>query len=216
MKAGRIGVGVSTKIVVIFLLLAGGVAVANAIQAEGTKMSPGLAKVVQMIDSGVSDDVVMVYVQSATIPRPNADEVIQLHEAGVPDRVTLALLSKKQTSTERQIAASEQAPPSPAYAPAPATAPQTAPQTSVYIQRYPVYVQSEPTVVYSSPAYYEYYPYYRYSYGYWPAVSLGFGFGFGHPFFGHHGFSHGGGHWGGHGGWVGVGGHHGGGHWGRH
>jgi len=202
------------KILIGCLLVWGCAALAATDQADAM-LSPGLAKVVQMMDSGVSEDVVLAYVQNSAVPRPNADEVIRLHEAGVPDRVTLALLAKKAAvsgehngkngsngNNERVITR-------PSYAQPQATAPQTAP---VYVQSAPVYVQREPVVVYSSPvysspAYYDY-PYYRYNYGYsWPVISLGFDFAFGH-----HGFFHGG-HFGGHQGFVGV--HHGG-HLGRH
>ncbi|HMJ66253.1 MAG TPA: hypothetical protein VK615_12985, partial [Candidatus Binatia bacterium] len=163
------------------------------------KVTPGLAQVVKLVQSGVADDVVLSYVENSELPKPTADDVIQLHGAGVSDRVLLALLSKKPVATIPTNNGSEPAKSIESPAPVP-------PQTTVYVQRSPaVYVQPAPAVTYA-PSYYSY-PYsYNYgSYGYpyygyyrWPSVSLSFGFGHG---FGHHSYDH---HFGGHGG------HHGG------
>jgi len=173
---------------------------AQAVEVAATvKVTPGVAQVLKLVQSGVADDVVVSYVENSTLPKPTADDVIQLHGAGVSDRVLLALLSKKPAATVPANNASEPAKGVESPAPAP-------PQTTVYVQRSPeVYVQPAPAVTYA-PTYYSY-PYsYNYgSYGYpyygyyrWPSVSLAFGFGHG---FGHHFPSQ---HFGGHGG------HHGG------
>ncbi len=198
------------------LSLAGWLAQAHAAEvAVTTKLSPGLMQVVKLVQSGVAEEVVLSYIENSPVPRPHADDVIQLHGVGVPDRVLMALLSKKVTFSEPAAAGNMKnngAEPARRFE-APASTPP--PQTAVYVQRPPaVYIQPAPTVAYA-PSYYSYpyysypyysYPYYSYPYyhryGYtWPAVSLAFGFG---HFFGHHSFGH---H---------FGGHHGGLHFARH
>lgn len=198
-----------------------------AVHDDGQKISHGLAEVVKMVESGVAEEVVLAYIKNSPVPKPNADELISLHEAGVPKSVMMALVSKNGASSATAVASapaeSGRVLAKPVYEQPPAAAPSV-----VYVQPAPVYVQRDPVVVYSAPSYlpsYYDYPYYR-SYYSWPAVSLGFSFG--HHLFGHHGGHHGLWHHGHHGGHHsfahhgghgifhhGFGGHHGGGHHGH-
>jgi hypothetical protein len=195
------------------LSLAGWLAQARAAEvAAPVKLSPSLMQVVKLVQSGVAEEVVLSFIENSAAPRPNADDVIQLHAVGVSDRVLMALLSKKVTFSALAAAGNlkNNGSEPPKRVEAQVSVPP--PQTTVYVQRPPaVYVQSAPAVAYA-PSYYGY-PYYSYPYYYsypfyyrhdytWPAVSLAFSFGhhfFGRPFFGHH-----------------FGGHHGGLHFARH
>jgi hypothetical protein len=145
-----------------------------------------------------------------------ADEIVQLHNEGVTDKMIQAMLARKKV-----------APPQPNIAVAPEPVQQPAPQQQTivqqpaqvvtqpsvtYVQSEPVYVGS-PTYVYRYPYYYDSYPYYWGSYWY-PRVSFNFGFGhYGGYRYNHFAPSfHYGGHFGGggfHGGYRGgFGGHH--------
>lgn len=194
--------------------------------AISSKVSPSLTKVVNLVESGVGEEVLLAYVRNSTVSKPNADEIVYLHEAGVPTPVITALLSKNGISNSSPSSETGDSGPilaKPVYAQTP-----SAPASVVNVERAPTYVQPQPTVVYVpsyAPQYYSYPSYPGYYAG--PAISLGFSFGghhgFGHHFFGHHqgghhffGGHHLGGHHGGHHS-FGHAGHHGGGHHsGRH
>lgn len=158
-----------------------------------SKLPRGLAEVVKLVGSGVGDDVVISYIQNSPVPKPTANDLIELHRAKVPSTVIVALLSKPQKPIAEAPAVVA---PVPETKPAPAvqqviSAP--APQT-VYVERQPVYVQRDPVVIYSGPGYYGGY---GYRYG-WDWAGFGIGLGLGHAFshhghWGHHGFGHHGG-----------------------
>jgi hypothetical protein len=191
--------------VLLVLSLGGWLAEARAAEvAAAVTVSPGLMPVVKLVQAGVAEDVVFSYVQNSALPKPNADDIIQLHTAGVSDRVVLALLSKKATSGAPAAANNLNGNGSEPAKRVEAQTSAAPPQTTVYVQHPPaVYVQPAPAVSYA-PSYYTYpyyssyysypyysYPYYRYGYT-WPSVSLAFGFGHrfspfvGHHFGGHH------------------------------
>jgi hypothetical protein len=193
----------------------------EAQQAESeaaSKVSPDLAKVIKLFESGVGEDVVLAYVRSSPVPKPTADEIIQLHQVGIPASVITAMLSKNgtaNTSAAPESVNSGHTPAKPPYEQSSST------PSVVYVDRSPTYTQPQTSVVYVpsyAPSYYSYpyysYPYYYPSYYSWPAISLGFNFGgyYGHGYHGYHGY-HGGGYHGYHGG-----GHHSGGglHYVRH
>lgn len=220
MKVHRFGILFIAVMVGVFFW-SGGAGLLQAQETKGeAKVAPGLEKVVKLVESGVGEEVVLAYVRNSPVPKPNADEIIHLHQSGVPSVVITALLSKNGTanaSAASEPVTSGRILTKPVY-----EQPASAPASVVYVERAPSYVQPQPTVVYvpsSTPQYYpySYYPGYHSS----PGISLGFdfghhGFGLGHHLFGHHLgghlFSgHHGSHAFGHGGHHG-GGHHGGGH----
>lgn len=193
------------------------------------KVSPAFAQVVKLRDAGVNEEVVLGYIQNSQLPKPNADELIYLHEAGVSKNVLLTLLSKNNGTSKGMVtSAPTAAPPNGVTADAgrilakPVYAQPSAAPSVIYVERPPVYVQPQPTVVYSSPIYYDY-PYYHSYYGR-SAISVGFSLGHhllghhgGHHSFGRHLFGHHGGHSFGHGGHsFGHGGHHSGHRGGHH
>jgi hypothetical protein len=77
-----------------------------------------LAQVVKLIQSGVSEDVIMAYVTNSTSQfRPNPDQIIYLKDIGAPDELVTAMMQHDQVLQAQTPAASYQ-PPQPA---APAT-----------------------------------------------------------------------------------------------
>jgi hypothetical protein len=190
MKACRFTPAI-TLTVALCLLAFGSARVFAQDTAEVSKLPRGLAEVVKLVGSGVGDDVVISYIQNSPVPKPTANDLIELHRAKVPSTVIVALLSKPQKPIV-------EAPPAPAPVPEAKPAPAVqqvisapAPAT-VYVERQPVYVQRDPVVIYGGPGYYR-------NYG-WDWAAFGIGLGLGHVFhhgyhghFGHHGFGHHGG-----------------------
>jgi hypothetical protein len=153
--------------------------------AEAPKVSPSIAQVVKLHESGVSAEVLLAYVKETPISKPNADEVLYLTEKAIPKEVVVAMLSKRVWAD--MPAAQSQ--PAPAQAqtqsqlPPAVTTRQPATQTVVYVQ------QPTPAVTYvGAPAYYPGYYYRPWYYDPWPAFSIGFGFGHAwhHGHWGHH------------------------------
>ena len=188
----------SVKVAVI-LALSALLSVGSLTAADASKISPGIAQVVKLHESGVGPEVLLSYVKETAIPKPNAEEVLYMTEKGIPKDVIVTLLSKKVWSDTP----APQSQPQPAAAetrtalPPAVSSAQPATQSVVYVQ------QPAPTVTYvGAPYYYPYYPYYPY-YSY-PAVSVGIGFGYGW------GWGHGwhGSGWGHHGGGGGIHVHH--------
>src|SRR5262245_1600072 len=91
------------------LSFAGWLFQAQAVEVAATaKVTPGVSQVLKLVQAGVADDVIVSYVDNSTLPKPTADDVIQLHAAGVSDRVLLALLAKKPVAAQSAPAASSQ------------------------------------------------------------------------------------------------------------
>ena len=223
MNTHRIGISFIAIAASLLIWTSGAAISLEAQQTPGeapSNVSPDLVKIVKLVESGVSEEVVLAYVRNSPVPKPNADEIVYLHRAGVSTPVLTALLSKNGTS--HAAPASEpvnSAPAKPVYVQS-----QSAPASVAYVEQPSSYVASQPAVVYAPsypPPYYTYtYPYYSYypSYYPWPAISLGFGFGYYHGY-GHHGghYYYGHGYHGGHGGhYSGHGGLHYVSHSGRH
>ena len=138
-------------------------------KADSAKLSPGIAEVVKLFDSGVPEDVLLAYIQNSHVGSPNAAELVYLHELGLSTRVSVALLvhgnKSVRSSTEAPATESSNgAAPSqptlarPMYAQPAAASPVVYTQpTPVYVQSAPVYVQPTPTATYvggcGSPAY---------------------------------------------------------------
>src|SRR5437867_4351668 len=58
-----------------------------------TKFSFGVDEVAKMYQSGVETDVILNYIQSSNVPyHPSADEVVRLHDLGVPSQIITTLI----------------------------------------------------------------------------------------------------------------------------
>ena len=183
-----------------------------------TKFSFGVDEVAKMYQSGVETDVILNYIQSSNVPyHPSADEVVRLHDLGVPSQIITTLI--RHGAQVQQQAAS-------AYAQSQQKTTDEAKAASAYVNTYPQTVYSPPppalTYTYPYPSYvdtawplyssYYYYPRYCYSspfyfrFGYpgygrfgsyggfrsYPRFGFGGHFGFGaHVGFGHVGGFHG-------------------------
>src|SRR5437867_9493125 len=165
--------------------------------AQSARLSFGVDEVVKMYQGGVETDVVLNYIENSSVPyHLSAEEVVHLHDIGVPSQIITTLirhgakvqqqanaasaLIQQKATEEAKAAAASFNPYSPAvYAPpAPAV---------TYTYTYPTYVNTYPAYVYPSyyPSYYSYYSYPRYCY------SSPFYFSFGYPGYRHF-YSHGG------------------------
>jgi hypothetical protein len=184
---------------------------------DESKLSPASLKVARMLQSGMDEKVVVAYVKNNPAPAaPTAEELVYLHQLGVPTPVLTALLTETTKATTIEVAAAPAAPTAPPvpvaapadkvevtsnYTPLPG-APQPQPtQTQVNGSAVisnpvpvqapaPVVVQQQPTVVYTQPApvVVEAPPAVIYE----PRPVITFGFGFGHYGYGRY---HHGGHW---------------------
>ena len=203
------------------------VVVAASSHAQPTvkaSVSPSIAEVVRLHNSGISEDLMLAHIRNSTTPQPSADEILYLHEAGVSKSVITAMIQGGQSrKVEVTVEPTPSGPKSigsgrllakpeweqSAYAADAAAVPHSqtevvetpAQQQSSAPTPAPVYVQ-QPAPVYVTPApvvsYYapRYYDHYDW---YRPGFSIGFGFGHG---WGGHGWGHrhyhhwGGHHWG--------------------
>lgn len=172
-------------------------------------LSYGASQVLKLQQAGLGTDVLVNYVNSANVSFSlRADDIVYLHNAGVPQEVITAMQQK-------QTAVAQNATPAPAQQPVQSQSQSTmvnppSPESQTTVVAQPPVVYSSPTYVYPSYPYYSYYGGYPY---YGPSISLGFGWGYGgygHGWYGHGWYGHGGY---GHGGW---GGYHGGGGWHGH
>lgn len=197
----------SVKVFVLLIAIVCLAAVPSRAAEDAAKISPGIAQVVKLHESGVGADVLLTYVKETPITKPNAEEVLYLTEKGIPKEVIVALLTKR-VWTDNPPAQSQAAPaPAPAQQPAQAQTQQQLPPAVATAQpatQSVVYVQ-QPPVTYAAPYYYPYYGYpYSYYYPYYPSVSVGIGLGYWGGWYGGGHHWHGGGH--GHGGGIHV--HH--------
>ena len=187
-------------------------AVVSAKKVDESRLSTASLKVAQLFQAGMDEKVIVAYVKNNPGAKaPSAEELVYLHELGVPSAALTALLTEtKKASVAAAVpvaAPSEKvevtsnytpipgAPPrqadgstvvsTPVAAPAPVIVQQPAPQ--VVYQPAPVIVHTPPPVYYDPG----------------PRITFGFGFGhFGH--FGHHHRHHS------------IFRHHHSGHWGHH
>ena len=69
-----------------------------AAESESTltlpRVSPGIAQLAKLRDTGLTEEVMVAYVQNSSVPKPNAEELIYLHERGIPPVVMTALLKR--------------------------------------------------------------------------------------------------------------------------
>jgi hypothetical protein len=149
-------------------------------------MSREAADVLKLVHANVNDEVVMAYIQNSRIGFSlTADEIVQLHNEGVSDKMINAMLSHRKQAPQVIVASQQPAQEAPQQQviqqptqPPPMVVAQ--PQ-STYVQSQPVYVPAT-SYVYSEP-YYSYDPYYWNSWWY-PSVAFNFGFrGYGHSYY---------------------------------
>src|SRR5688500_15625822 len=83
-------------------------------------VAPAIAQLAKLNDSGVSEEVLLAYVQNSPVPKPNAEELIYLHERGVSTPVITSLLKRNDTpaAAANSTPAYAQGPSAPASAPA--------------------------------------------------------------------------------------------------
>ena len=175
------------------------VAIAQNNSASAPQLPYGAAQIIQLTQARVNDDTIIAFIKnSGNSYGLNADQIIYLQQQGVSSAVIISMLNQPKAGV---LAAAPAASTAQASEPA-ATAAATAAPLAAVVQPQPVttyYYYSTPAPVYYYPAY----PYYfnNYScYGWYPGVTLSFGWG--GRWGGWHGGFYGGGFRGGfHGGW---------------
>ncbi len=136
---------------------------------KAASISAPLREIVQMFDSGINPTVIQAYVESSSVAyQPNGDEIIYLHEHGIPSSIISAMI-QRGASLREQTAAAQSSAAARADAPAPAsasTSPPTSPVPNPAEGVSPTYDDStSPTYVYASPGYvYGAHPNYGYVY----------------------------------------------------
>jgi hypothetical protein len=189
-------------------------------------MSHEATEVLKLVRAHVTEDVVMAFIENSRAGFSlTADEIVQLHNEGVSDKMIQAMLARRKAPPATVSVAQEAPQPQP-MPPQQVIVQQPAQPSVTYVPSEPVYVTAPTTTyVYPEPyySYYDPYPFYGGYSGWYPRVS--FNFGFRNGFYGGHyryggswGHSAPGGHFSGgfhggySGGWHGGGGFHGGGH----
>jgi hypothetical protein len=129
---------------------------------QTAKLSPAVADVVRLVESGVNEEVVKSYVKNSATSYPlSADDILVLNQRGVPSEVIVAMLTRSGELRAQRVSAMAAAMPLPAPA-------QPGP---VYAQSAPAYPAAQSAVYATEPAYpttYNYYyPYPNYGYSYW-------------------------------------------------
>ena len=151
------------------------------LKAASANLSTPVLEIIKMHDAGADATVIQAYVENSNIAySPKSDEIIYLHDHGIPNEVITAMIQhgaklRQQYALVAQANAANQVPP-PEIAPGPQYA--SEPVSPTYVA---------PTYVYQSDAYY---PGYDYGYYGWPWYGS-FGFYAGRPWYGygHHGYS---------------------------
>jgi len=143
--------------------------------AQSARLSFGVDEVVKMYQGGVETDVVLNYIENSSVPyHLSAEEVVHLHDIGVPSQIITTLIRHgakvqqqanaasaliQQKATEEAKAASAYVNP---YPPAVYAQP---PPVVTYNYTYPQYVYAGYPSYYSYPGYYYTSPFY-FSFGY--------------------------------------------------
>lgn len=163
-------------------------------------LSYGASQVLKLQQAGLSTDVLINYVNSANASFSlRADDIVYLHNAGVPQEVITAMQQKQAPVAQNTAPAPAQQPVQSQPETTMVNPPSPQPSTTTVVTQPPV-VYTSPTYVYPSYPSYPYYGYYGSPYYYGPSIRLGFGWGWGgHGWHGGYGGYHGG--WHGGGGW---------------
>ena len=121
---------------------------------DAVKLSPPLVKVARLVQAGIDEKVVVSFVKNNPVLKtPSAEELIYLHDLGVPSSVLGAILTpvKKEASMESSQPAGL-APSKPESAVASPTPVPTAPSAPVApSSNASIAVAASPTVVYTTP-----------------------------------------------------------------
>src|SRR3954462_14738740 len=170
---------------------------------DESKLSPASLKAARLLQSGMDEKVIVAYVKNNPAPgAPTAEELVYLHQIGVPSAVLSALLTetRKAPAPEALVASVPVAAPAAKvevtsnYTPLPG-APQPvqtqANGSAVISSPAPVVVQQQqPTVIYTQPTPVVVAPP-PVVYDTRPVITFGFGFGhYGHYHHGHYGWHH--------------------------
>jgi hypothetical protein len=137
-----------------------------AVATKGAaKLSFGLDDVLKMVQSGVATDVILTYIENSTVAYyTTAEDIVQLHELGVPPQITAAMIRHggKLRAEQAKAAKAVAVAPAATYTSASSQAMQPAPVTYNYsYSAYPYY----PAYSYAYPAYSYYtYPSFYFSY----------------------------------------------------
>lgn len=141
---------------------------------KSINISPAAKEIVRLSDAGMEAVVLQAYVENTrTRDNPNADDILYLHEHGIPGSIIAAMIQR--AAKVREQTPPEQASPAPQLAqPPPAGA---SPQSPVVIS--PTYVAPVIAPTYVAPAVSPTYVYPAYSnygytspyYSYWPYAS---------------------------------------------
>ena len=139
-------------------------------ESANQALSYGIAEIVKMVEAGVDVSTIETYVQSSpTAYNPSAQDIVQLHEQGVPSSIITAVIRHGKELREKWA----QSQPAQSQVPSQQTAP-ASPNNGLSAQ--PTYVRaSAPQNYYASPSYtypayypsYSYYPNYSYFYPYY-------------------------------------------------
>ena len=129
--------------------------------AQRTKFTFGVDEVAKMYQRGVETDVIVNYIESSSVPyHPNAEEIVRLHDLGMPSQIITTLIRHGAKVQREANAAYQQQ-----------TQQQAAAAANAVASSYPSSVaQPPPVVTYTYPAYvdnpYPVYVYPGYSYSY--------------------------------------------------
>lgn len=159
------------------------------------QLAYGVPEILRLKQAAVGDDTIIAYIKnSGNSYGLNADQIIYLRQQGVSDAVVSTMLNQPKPGVAVAPAPTVASPPAASTASSGQVSTATVAPTVTYVQTVPT------TTYYYSQPYYD--PYYYPACGWYPPVSLSFGW-------------YGGGGWHG-GGWHGGGGYGGGGHGGGH
>ena len=139
---------------------------APAVAPKGTvKLSFGLDDVVKMVQSGVTTDVILTYVENSTVAYyTTAEDIVQLHELGVPSQITAAMIRHGGKLRAEQAKAAKAVAVAPAATYTSASSQAVQPASVTYNYSYPAYPYY-PAYSYAYPAYSYYtYPSFYFSY----------------------------------------------------
>jgi hypothetical protein len=147
---------------------------------KAASISPSVRQIVQMSETGIDSEVIKAYVENATVPMdPKVDEIVYLHEHGIPDSIITVMLQRGAKLREQAATAQANAAAQAAQQAAASASTYSAPAPAAS----PTYTAVSPTYVY--PDYYSYgygygYPSYS-SVVYFPSYRYGYYGGYGRP-----------------------------------
>jgi len=140
-----------------------------AATGSGLASSSATAEVLKLARAGVSEDVILAYIQNSNRSYPlTASEIISLRKEGITDRMLTAMLNQRVAAPAVAFNAGSKPPPPTPQAPAVAQESMAPPASTAYV------IPDSGAYSYSYPAYYPYYGGY-YGGGYYPWVTVGYG-----------------------------------------